>query len=189
MEAISHFIFELVKISILGCIYATLILLTFKIIAQYKPKSWFDLISREKLRLWFLSWFSTSLALFIFMFTYWGDHGLGDSARIPIGYWRAIEETNGTQAYIQNNGRSALGIEKFIIADDYVYGLTDDINENYEGKYFVYDLADNKVITFIQENEFLNYLTAHNLNTGLEFKDFSYYYKKYWHGWRFWLLA
>lgn len=189
MEAISHFIFELIKISILGCIYATFILLTFKVIGQNKPKNWFNQVSKKKLRLWFLSGFSISLALFVFMFSYWGDHGLGDSARIPIGYWRAIQETNGTQAYIQDNGISALGIDKFIIADDYVYGLTDDTNENYEGKYFVYDLANNKVKTFLQENEFNNFLTAHHLDIKLEFKDFSYYYKKYWNGWRFWLLA
>jgi hypothetical protein len=34
MEVLFHFIFELIKISILGCIYATLTLLTFKIIGH-----------------------------------------------------------------------------------------------------------------------------------------------------------
>ena len=81
-----HFIFELVKISILGCIYATLTLVTFKIIGRFKPESWFDIVSRKKLRLWFLSGLIASFGLFGFMFTYWGDHGLGDWARIPIGH-------------------------------------------------------------------------------------------------------
>ena len=74
-----HFIFELIKISILGCIYASLTLVAFKIIGRYKPDSWFAKASRKKLRLWFLSGLIISVGLFGFMFTYWGDHGLGDS--------------------------------------------------------------------------------------------------------------
>jgi len=84
--ALFQFIFVLIKISILGCIYATLALVTFKIIGQYKPDSWFYKVSRKKLRLWFLSGLIISVGLFGFMFTYWGDRGLGDWARIPLGH-------------------------------------------------------------------------------------------------------
>ena len=190
MEVLFHFIFELIKISILGCIYATLKLVTFKFIGRYKPGSWFDKVSKKKLRLWFLSGLVISVGLFLFMFTYFGDHGLGDSARVPIGHWRAIQEVNGTQAYIQDEGPvSMLEIDKFIITDDYVYGLLGDANENYEGKYFAYDLINNKVQTFEQEKDFVGFLTTHNLNTKPDYKDFSYYYSRHWNGWRFWLLA
>ena len=102
MEVLIHLVIELAKISILGCIYATLILIIIKIIANNKPNSWFGRLSRKKLRLWCLSGLFISGGLFFFMFTNFGDHGLGDSARIPVGHWRAIQEVNGTQAYLQD---------------------------------------------------------------------------------------
>jgi hypothetical protein len=189
MEVLFHFIFELIKISILGCIYATLTIVTFKIIGHYKPDSWFDRVSKKKLRLWFLSGLFISIGLFFFMFTYFGDHGLGDSARVPVGHWRAIQEVNGTQAYIQDEGPvRMIEIDKFVITDDFVYGLTGDANENYDGKFFVYDLANNIVKTFEQEKDYTDFLIKINLDTRPEYKDFSYYYRKYWGGWRFWFL-
>lgn len=124
------------------------------------------------------------------MFTYFGDHGLGDSARVPIGHWRAIQEANGIQAYIQDEGPvKYIEIDKFIVTDDYVYGFASDANENYEGGYFVYDLVNNKVNTFEREKEFINYLTRTNLDTKPDYKNFSYYYNRHWNCWRLWLLA
>ena len=128
--------------------------------------------------------------LFFFMFTYYGDHGLGDSARIPVGHRRAIQEVNGIQAYIQDEGPvNSLDIEKFIITNDYVYGLMGVENLNYEGKYFIYDLINNKIKTFMQEQDFTAFLIAKNLNTKPDYKDFSCYYNEHWGGWRLWLLA
>jgi len=47
MEALFHGIFELIKISILGCIYATLTLMTFVAIGHFKPGSWFDRVAKK----------------------------------------------------------------------------------------------------------------------------------------------
>ena len=187
MEVLAHFIFELIKISILGSFYAVLTLGTFKIIGHYNPDSWFESVSKKKMRLWFTSGLIISIVLFFFMFTHYGDHGLGDSARIPLRHQREIQEINGSEAYVKDKGIKALPIDKFIIAHDFVYGLTD-ANENYDGKYFVYDLADNRVHTFEQEHGYLNFLTVKDLDTRPDYKDFSYYYRQYWSGWRFWAL-
>lgn len=187
--AIFHLIFELIKISILSCIYASLILLIFKIIANYKPNSWFERVSKKKLKLWFSSVIYISIFLFFFMFTHFGDHGLGDSARIPIGHWKAIQEVDGMQAYIQDEGPiSMIEIDRFKITDDFVYGFISEGNENYEGTYFVYDLVNNSVKTFGEERDFINLLKTKNLDKNLDYKDFSSYYIEYWNGWRFWFL-
>ena len=61
-------------------------------------------------------------------------------------------------------------------------------NENYDGKYFVYDLANNSVKTFEQEKDYIDFLATKNLNTKTDYKDFSYYYRQHWSGWRFFLL-
>ena len=190
MEVLFHFIFELIKISILGCIYATLTLLSFKFIGHFKPNTWFYRASRKKLRLWFLSGLFISIGLFFFMFTYYGEHGLGDSARVPVGHWRAIQQVNGTQAYIQDEGPVAMiEIDDFIVTDNYIYGLTGDMNENYDGDYFVYDLVENNVTTFKSKIEFTDFLKEKNLEINPDYKNFGYYYGKYWGGWRFWVLA
>lgn len=176
------------KISILASIYAALVVWACKIIGKFQPGSWFYRASRKRLKLWFYSGTFIALALLIFMFTYWGDHGLGDSARIPVGHSCAVEQTNGMLAYLQHSHMPALEIDKFTITDDYLYG-TMNRNENYEGGYFIYDLVNNKVETFIQESEFLTSLVSHNLNPEIELKDFNYHYHEYWNGWRFWFLA
>ncbi len=189
MVTIFHLVFELIKISILSCIYAFLVLIAFKIIARYRTNSWFDRVSKRKFRLWFLSGLFISIGLFFFMFSYYGDHGLGDDARVPIGHWRAIQEVDARQAYIQDEGPiNLIEIDKFIITDKYVYGLTGGENENYEGGYFVYDLVNNKVKTFMQEKEFIYYLAANKLETRPTYKNFNYYYKEYWDDWKFWVL-
>ncbi|RZK54943.1 MAG: hypothetical protein EOO87_09090 [Pedobacter sp.] len=189
MEVMIGFVAELIKISILSCIYAFVAMLIFKIIGSYKHGSWFDRVSRKKLKLWLLSGFFISLGLFIFMFTHYGDHGLGDSARVPIGHWREIQQTNGTLTYIQEDGKvSVLAIDKFVIADDYLYGFISDMNENYNAKYFIYDLVNNNIKTYEEINGYLNFLTTKNLHERTEYKDFNYYYRQYWTGWRFWIL-
>jgi O-antigen/teichoic acid export membrane protein len=101
MEGFFHLIFELIKISISGCAYATLTLLIFKIIGHYKPDSWFDSVSKKKLRFWFLSGHVISVGLFFFMFTYYGNHGLGDNARVPVGHFKVVR--HGGSTYIQNS--------------------------------------------------------------------------------------
>ena len=58
------FIFELVKISILGSVYATLIVLLFRSISKRKTNRLIFIIGKHHLLLWFISGFvisSTSL--------------------------------------------------------------------------------------------------------------------------------
>ncbi|QZK89821.1 hypothetical protein K5V07_04695 [Flavobacterium sp. CHNK8] len=187
--ALFHLVFELLKISILSCIYASLILVVFKIIANHNPNSWFDKVSKKKFKLWFLSGLYISIFLFFFMFSHFGDHGLGDSARIPIGHGKAIQEVDGMQAYIQDEGPiNMIEIDSFKITADFVYGYISKGNENYEGSYFVYDLANNSVETFEKESDFINLLKTHDLDENTDYKDFNYYYGQHWNGWRFWLL-
>lgn len=185
--ALFHLLFTLIKIAILACLYATLTLVAFRIIGHDKPQSWFYRVSRRKWRLWFRSGFFISVGLFVFMCTHFGNHGFGDSARVPVGHGRAIQEIDGVRAYIQEQDIAMLQVDRFAVTDDYVYGLTGDFNENYEGNFFVYDLDNNTVRTF-SDQKYLSFLKAKGLETNPEYKDFRYYYRQYWGGWRFWLL-
>ena len=97
MEVLFHFIFELIKISILACIYGSLIRLVAIIIGRHNPESWFSRVPNKKVSFWYLYTRIIFVCLFCFMFTHYGDHGLGDHARIPISHWREIEQINGNQ--------------------------------------------------------------------------------------------
>lgn len=190
MEFTLHFIFELIKICILGSLYATLTLIIFLIIGVFKRGFWINEGWKPKLGLWFGSGFIISVSLFLFMFTHYGDHGLGDSARIPLNHGREILLTDGIETYIQDydNGISMLEVEGFYITDDFVYGLISDTDMNYHSYYFIYDLKQNLIESFDIRMDFENRLKELGLNANVKYRSFGYYYYKYWSGWRFWLL-
>jgi hypothetical protein len=192
MFVLFDIIFELIKISFLGCIYATLTLFTFILIGRYNPNSWFDRISKKKLRIWFLSGLIISTGLFSFMFTYWGDHGIGDWARIPLGHWKEVVQVDGTRGLIQNTNYgigSGIGLEKFQITNDFLCGKTQVSLSKYPGDYIVYSLETNDVTFFKDKNGYDTYANKNQLPLETHFKDFNYHYKRYWKGWRFWILA
>ena len=111
MEVLFHLLFELVKISILGCLYATLIIYLLKLISKFKSNSWIEKILNRKKRAWFVIGFLVSISLFIFLFSYWGNHELGDSARIPLGYDKEISNTNWTKYANFTDIKSQEGID------------------------------------------------------------------------------
>lgn len=188
MEVLFHFIFELVKISILGCIYATLILLTFKIIAYYKPDSWFDKVSRKKLRLWYLSGLIISVGLFIFMFTYFGDHGLGDSARVPIGHFKVVRQINSSDTYLQNSHGDQLGIKNFTFDNNNLYAETKREFNGENGDYVVWNLRTERWSYYKTKEDYFKVAKEHNYPLPDSFEEFWKFYKRHWGGWRFWVL-
>lgn len=188
MEVLFHFVFELIKISILGCIYATLTLITFKVIGHYKPDSWFDRVSKKKLRLWFLSGLFISVGLFFFMFTYFGDHGLGDSARVPVGHFKVVRQINGTDAYLQNSKGDQLGITNFTFDNENLYAETQKDFNAENGDYIVWNLRTDSWTYYKTKDDYLIVAKEKNYPTPESFQDFFEVYKRHWHGWRFWTL-
>ncbi len=188
MEVLFHFIFELIKISILGCIYATLTLVTFKIIGRYKPDSWFDRVSKKKLRLWFLSGLIISVGLFIFMFTYFGDHGLGDSARVPVGHFRVVHQINASDAYLQNSDGNQLGITRFTFDAENLYAETQRDFNGEAGDYVIWDLKSDKWTFFKTKDDYIKVAKQNNYPLPDKFEEFWELYRRHWSGWRFWVL-
>jgi hypothetical protein len=186
MEVLFHLIFELIKISILGCIYATLTLLTFKIIGHYKPDSWFDKVSKKKLRLWFLSGLVISVGLFFFMFTYFGDHGLGDSAKVPIGHFKVVR--HGIDTYLQNSKGDQLGIKNFTFDKDNLYAETQGEFNGKNGDYVIWNLRTDSWTYYKTKDDYLSVAKHKNYPTPENFEDFFKHYKRHWHGCRFFLL-
>ncbi|MES2766600.1 MAG: hypothetical protein V4642_12070 [Bacteroidota bacterium] len=186
MEVLFHFVFELVKIAILGCFYATLTLVLFATLAYYQPRSLADKVSQKPSRLWWVSGLIISVALFFFMFTYWGNHGLGDIARIPIGNFKTVGQINGTSTYIEKDNGKSVGVESFAVNDNKLFAELDDYSE--KGSYVIWNLETDKWYFYQTRNEYLKLAKRKNYPLPDTFKDFQQHYSDYWHGWRFFLL-
>jgi hypothetical protein len=192
MEMMIHFVFELIKISILATAYATILLLLFRWIARVLPDGWCDLVSRRKARFWFLSGFLISVGLFGFLFSYYGNHGLGDGPRIPIGSGLIVNNANWDEygyvdEVITSDGVS-LHMTRFRVVDDKLLGNLDSWFDTFSNAYFVYDMDSEELTEFASETEFNAYAKAHGLPEVTALRTFEENYYDRWGGWWFWLL-
>lgn len=188
MEALFHLLFELIKISILASIYATLTLLAFKIIGHFKPHSWFHRASKKELRFWFLSGLFISAGLLFYLFSYFGNHGLGDSARVPVGHFRVVRQINGNDAYLQNSKGDQLGINNFVFDKDYLFAETQKEYNSAEGNYVIWDLKTDDWTFYSTKEDYIKIANQHNYPLPDQFEDFWTFYRRHWSGWRFWVL-
>jgi hypothetical protein len=184
MEVLFHFVFQLVKISIIASVYATILLLLFKQLKKSTPQSWSQKVTADKNKFWFGSWSFIIIILFIWMFTYWGNHGLGDTARIPIGYDREIKQINGEYAFISPNGYEIemFSIESYAVKNNYCTGKAK------KNLYYIWNLETNDVETVESLVKYKEHTNKLQLPNSGKFIDFQNGYQRFWGGWRFWLL-
>ncbi|HCC50955.1 MAG TPA: hypothetical protein DEQ30_01975 [Porphyromonadaceae bacterium] len=188
MEVLFHFIFELIKISILASIYTTLLLLVLSVIGRLKPNSLCNSVKQNKTKFWLLGGFIISAGLLVYMFTYWGNHGMGDSAKVPVGHFKEVRQINGTDSYIQNSDGEQLGIENFVFGNSWLYAETQRKFNGGKGDYVVWDLQNDHWTFYKTKADYLMAAGQNNYPMPDRFEEFGDHYKRHWHGWRFWLL-
>ncbi|GAB5417448.1 MAG: hypothetical protein Crog4KO_30300 [Crocinitomicaceae bacterium] len=137
--------------------------------------------SRSKRFTWVLFCF----ILFIWQFSYWGDHGLGDYSRVPIGYGKEIEQINSTGMYISPNGYESqmFGIKEYSIDKEYCFGS---MSKN-KG-FFIWNLKTNGIQKISTYEKYMDELKSKRIQDKYVFHNFQEAYDSYWSGWRFWLL-
>lgn len=190
MEVLFHFIFQLIKIAILASIYSILFIAILMIIRKFKSNEYLERVKKEKIKYWFIYGLLISIGLFIYSITYWGNHELGDSARIPLGNSKEVGETNGTTAYIEpkNYPYGAMMVHSFIKSGNYLTGKTEVSPVDRPKPYFSWNLKKDEIIYFDSETEFNSFAKKYNLPKSSEFKNFRENYREYYGGIRFWLL-
>lgn len=185
-----HLIFTIIKISILGSLYATFILAIYLMLGLIFPDSFFHKVSRDKKRLWLQSGFVVSVLLIVFSFTYWGRHGLGDNARLPLGYWKSIRESDGTWTTFNHEKYGQIHTIDFAKDRRFVYVKVDrSTKSKLPGEYVIWDLKTNNMTFFKSKDNYSLYAKNNDLPFPNEFEDFKDHYSRYWSGWRFWLLV
>ena len=189
MEALFHLVFTIVKLAILGSIYATLVTLLARGLARLKPGGWTDRISQQKRRFWFGAGALASFGLVVFSITHWGNHGLGDYARIPMHHGRSIGQIDGTFAYLEDveHGHGSVGVSQFATTPDHVVGLTEDTPVDDFEPFFVWNLKTNELQLF-ESTAFAAYCVENDLPPPNTYASFNDHYANYWHSRRFWLL-
>jgi hypothetical protein len=185
MFALGHFIFMLVKIALLSSVYATLMVTVMyvfsKVTKSERLKRWID----KKFVTWWLTGLSFSVGLLIFSFSYWGNHGVGDSSRIPVGHGQVIHNGDGVWTYFYPNldkPRNQKRINNFVIKGDRLCA------EQKDHKYLVYDFSTFEIVEFENKHDYEKFAHSNNLPLTIDFKDFIVHYHAFWSGWRFYLL-
>jgi hypothetical protein len=188
MESLGHFIFELIKITILGFFYSWILFFLYNRIPENTKPEWCKKVLKSKKTLWF----GISLFLLFYMFTPYGNHGLGDSARIPLNFTKEISNTNWTEFGRLNGIKTScdndVELTHFIIKNNKLYGNLKSDFYDYNNSYFIYDLKSEKLQEFENEFSYNEYTRLNSLPKSYELKNFSENYKSYWSGWRFFLL-
>lgn len=185
MFALFGLIILIIKIAILSALYALLSLYIVKYIAivlKYKIlKS-----TKFKLYFWSITGFIYTILFFVFAFSYWGNKGLGDYARIPIGNGFAIENIDGytTCFKSEKNGGSGTCLGKFLLKGNCLCAEIEGDKNNF----FIFNIRNKEIKKFNTKKDFNEYSLKNSLATDNELKDFSENYSKYWGQWWFWLL-
>ena len=192
MEVLFHFVFIIFKIAILSIVYASIIFALLILINNILTINWLKLIISNQRKLMLKLVLMISILLFIWLFTYWGDHGLGDSFRIPIGNDYAITAINTTESAFIDNLRTTCNnrveMTKFAQIQNKVIGNLNSSFSEFKNSFFVLDISKKEVIEFQNAIELNNYSIKNDLPKSHELRDFEKNYNEYWSGWRLFLL-
>lgn len=174
MFALLHFAFEIFKIALQTAVYTSLILTLTFILTKTTRNNRLTLIKFRKL------YFAIGGLMLIFTFTYYGNHGLGDEANIPLGHGKTMNSSDG-YAYLYLGNNNQINIDSFLVRNDH---LCFESNKCY----YDFQLASGKSDKYNSKHEYETYALAHKLPQVNEFKTFYPQYAAYWNGWRFWFL-
>lgn len=119
--------------------------------------------------------------LFVFSFTYYGDHGLGDEAYIPLGHFETMEAGDGNAYFTFKKSRNQLFVDSFAVKNNTLCMMTD-------SGLCIYDLKTDSLQTFADSFAYKQYARKEKLPPLTEFKNFEKQYAEYWNGWRFWTM-
>ncbi|MHA4895763.1 hypothetical protein ACXZ1K_13500 [Pedobacter sp. PWIIR3] len=124
--------------------------------------------------------FTIAGLMLVFSFTYYGDHGLGDEANLPLGNGRTMNSSDGN-AYFYLLPETQVSIDSFLVRNEHLCFVSED-------GFYDYHLESGKWEKYNSRKEYDAFSSAHNLPQVNEFKTFYPQYNTYWNGWRFWLL-
>lgn len=178
-------VFLILKIAVQASIYSTIILFAFFIVAKTTHLSFPKKLMKHKFISWFITGFIISILFIVYAFSYWGNRGLGDYARIPIGNDYEVGNIDGASTYFEgadNPGRQAF-LNRFAIYEDKLcaefYGFNAD---DCKDCVIILDIYSGQTKEFHSTKEYEAYASVLHLPLKKDFKDFFANYWDYWGG-------
>lgn len=189
MFALFGLAFEFIKISILSTIYSLLVLFLGRLTKFIKRNNILYRATKSVIRFCLIVGPFIFIGLCAFSFTYYGNHGLGDSVRIPVGHGQVINNVDDRFTWFDTASDGQVAISNYIVRENKIFanGVNEDENPS-DSLYIVYDLVIKKLIRFKTKQQYSDYAEKNNYPSINEFYDFGKHYDEYWNGWRFWLL-
>lgn len=176
MTTLLHFLFTVIKSYLLAVVYAPIIWILWVMILKALKK-----YTGFKWRKVFQVYVITGLLLIVFSFTYYGDHGLGDESRIPLGHGEAIKQGDEFAYFTPKGTSKQVHVKTFVLKGD---NLCMSVDSGYK----VYNLKTKGVVNFSEGQMYDAFAFSYGLPLSLQLQNFRSQYDKYWSGWRFWLL-
>jgi len=166
---------ELLKIALLAAVYAFAIYSFRFLVSDSIRQKWF-----RPIKYWFI-WIVMCAALFIYSFTYYGNHGLGDSYYLPLGHHRAVAAADSYAFFRTNDSAPAMSIDSFLVQHD-------ELCMESGGYFYICNLPSGELKKFDNRAGYDLYASKHSLPDVKNFLDFKSQYYHYWKGWRKWVL-
>ncbi|WP_299676336.1 hypothetical protein [uncultured Tenacibaculum sp.] len=182
MEVLIHFVFQLFKIGLLSVFYVFVFVQLQKRFNKNKPKI---KIGTLKIVGYYLIAY---VLLFVYSFTYWGNHGLGDGPRIPIGHWKVVENVNWQDSGYVDTKNGQLEMEKFLVKEGKLFGKYDNSFATNSHEFFILDLDSEELLEFESEKAYNLYVNSKDFPDSSELLNYHKNYMNRWGGIRFFLL-
>jgi len=176
MTALFHFLFVVIKSYILALIYTPIIWFLWVLILKARKK-----YTGFKWSKVFEVYAIVGLLLIVFSFTYYGNHGLGDESRIPLGHGEAMQERDQFAYFTPKGTNKQVHVKTFVLKGD---NLCMSVDSGYK----VYNLKTKGVVNFSEGQMYDAFAFSYGLPLSLQLQGFKSQYDEYWSGWRFWLL-
>ncbi|WP_121810762.1 hypothetical protein [Mucilaginibacter kameinonensis] len=176
MTALFHFLFVVLKSYLLALIYAPIVWFLWVLILKARKK-----YTGFKWSKVFKVYTVVALLLIVFSFTYYGDHGLGDSPRIPLGYGETMVGDNQFASFTPKGKNEQIHVKAFALKGD-------NLSMAVDSGYKVYNLKTKGVVNFSEGQMYDAFAFSYGLPLSLQLRSFRPQYDEYWNGWRFWLL-
>ena len=172
--ALFHLGFEIFKIAVQAAFYSSIMLFLIFILNRITGNNRLRVVKFRTI------YFTIASLMLIFSFTYYGDHGLGDEAYLPLGHGKVMNSSDG-YAYFYLEPNNQIYIDSFLVRNDHLCFTS-------KASYYDYRLQSGKWDKYNSKQEYEAYSSTRNLPRVNEFKSFYPQYAAYWNGWRFWFL-
>jgi|SRR6185312_13766006 len=175
MSFLQTFSLELLKIAALAAVYGFIVYCVRFLVSSRIRQTWLKYFKYPYICI------LIGGSLLVYSFTYYGNHGLGDSNYLPVGHSRAIVGADVYAFFRTSNYAPAMYVDSFLIRHD-------KLCMDSEGTYYICYLPTGELKKFDSKGQYDLYASNNSLPVAENFRDFKSQYDRYWHGWRKWVL-